>query len=68
MKLMPQGLFSVLRGKHVESRILTMFSLKSQFAISCPVYSKEEKKLLWSRFQPLQNITVEECVTEHDIT
>ena len=46
MKLMPQGLFSVLRGKHVESRILTMFSLKSQFAISCPVYSKEEKKLL----------------------
>ena len=46
MKLMPQGLFSVLRGKHVESCILAMFSLKSQFAISCPVYSKEEKKLL----------------------
>ena len=50
MELMPQGLFSVLRGKHVESRILTMFSLKSQFAIyrrafSSLVYSKEEKRL-----------------------
>ena len=30
---MPQGLFLLLCGKPVETRIFTMFSLKSQFAI-----------------------------------